>query len=75
MVETIRAIFKWLRSWQHSTMSRRISFLLSLIDNRHLERRFQFRVAVLRWALLAILLAALFAIGREVGWDELKRSL
>ena len=51
--EMIRGLLKWLRAWQHSTMARRVAFLLSLIDNPRKERRFQRRVTLLRWGLIA----------------------
>ena len=73
--ERIRGFFKWLRSWQHSTMTRRVTFLLSLIENPRKERRFQQRITVLRWALLAVLIAALIALGNEVGWNVLLQTL
>src|SRR5262249_12681254 len=31
--ERLRGLFKWLRSWQHSTMARRVNFLMSLIGD------------------------------------------
>jgi STE24 endopeptidase len=75
LAERIRIAFKWLRSWQHSTMSRRVTFLLSLIENPRKERLFQQRVTVLRWALLALLVAALLALGHEVGWETLLQTV
>jgi STE24 endopeptidase len=71
----VRALFKWLRSWLHSTMSRRVAFLQSIIDDPRRERRFQVRVTALRWGLLAALTAALVALGEAVGWKILLQSL
>ncbi len=73
--EMMRGFFKWLRSWQHSTMSRRVEFLLSLIENPRRERQFQWRVTALRWGLLVGLVAALFGLGEAVGWKDLLKEL
>ena len=61
--DMIRGALKWLRSWQHSTISRRVTFLLSLIGDPRRERRFQWRVTLVRWGLLAGLVAALDCTG------------
>jgi STE24 endopeptidase len=71
----LRGLFKWMRSWQHSTMARRVTFLLSLIGNPRKEQRFQWRVTALRWGLLAGLAAALVALGQEIGWSKLLKAL
>ena len=39
--ERIRGFLKWLSSWQHSTMARRVTFLQSLIGDPQRERHFQ----------------------------------
>jgi Zn-dependent protease with chaperone function len=67
----IREFLGWVRAWQHSTMPRRIGFLLSLIDDRGRERRFQRRLLVLRWGLVVGLVSALVVLGEVVGWREL----
>jgi STE24 endopeptidase len=71
----LRGLFAWLRAWQHSTMPRRIAFLQSLIGNPAKEARFQRSVLILRWGLILGLLAALYALGDTVGWDELLQVL
>jgi STE24 endopeptidase len=71
----IRGLLKWLRAWLHSTMPRRITFLQSLIADPRKERRFQIRVTVLRWGLLAILAVALAALGQMVGWSVMLNAL
>jgi len=71
----VRGFFSWLRAWQHSTMSRRVVFLLSLIGDPRKERRFQRAVTVLRWALILGLIATLYALGETVGWHELLQVL
>lgn len=73
--EIIRGLLKWLRAWQHSTMARRVAFLLSLIDNPRKEQHFQHRVTLIRWGLLAALVAALIALGEAVGWEVLVQAL
>jgi Zn-dependent protease with chaperone function len=67
----IRGVLGWLRAWQHSTMPRRVAFLLSLIDHPARERRFQFGVKVLRWGLVVGLAAALAVLGTVAGWQKL----
>jgi Zn-dependent protease with chaperone function len=67
----VRAVLGWLRAWQHSTMPRRIAFLLSLIDDPARERRFQLGVKVLRWGLVVGLVAALAVLGTAAGWPRL----
>jgi len=49
----------WLWSWQHSTIARRVEFLQSVLADRSLERRFQRRVALVKWGLFLGLLAVL----------------
>src|SRR5262249_43818680 len=49
----------WLSSWQHSTIARRVAFLQDVLADPPLERRFQRRVALVKWGLLLGLLAAL----------------
>ncbi len=67
----VKGFFGWLRAWQHSTMSRRVMFLLSLISNPERERRFQRNVTVMRWLLILGLVALLYTLGEAVGWHEL----
>jgi Zn-dependent protease with chaperone function len=59
----------WFQSWQHSTIARRVEFLQRMLDDPALEPRFQRRVALVKWALLLGLGAALGAIGFVRGWD------
>jgi Zn-dependent protease with chaperone function len=49
----------WLSSWQHSTIARRVEFLQDVLRDPAVERRFQWRVALVKWGLLLGLLAAL----------------
>jgi Zn-dependent protease with chaperone function len=68
-------VLSWLRHWVHSTMQRRVNFLLSLIGNPARERRFQRSVAVLRWGLILTLLLTLYALGESVTWQKLLNEL
>lgn len=45
----------FLQSWQHSTIARRVDFLRGLLADPGEERRFQHRVAAVKWGLLAFL--------------------
>lgn len=61
----------WLQSWQHSTIARRVEFLQSLRTDPALEPRFQRRVALVKWALLAGLAGLFVILGMTVGWERL----
>lgn len=67
----LRDVVGWLRAWQHSPMPHRVRFLLSLIEDRGREVRFQRRVALLRWGLVLVLIGALGALGQTVGWRKI----
>ena len=71
----LRAVFAWVRAWQHFTMPRRVAFLMSLIDDPAREPRFQRRVRLLRWGLLLGLAALLVVLGEAVGWRALMQVL
>lgn len=73
--EQIRNLLKWLRSWQHSTMARRVAYLQSLIGDPRKERHFQIRITLLRWGLLVVLAAAVVALGEMVGWSVMLEAL
>jgi Zn-dependent protease with chaperone function len=75
MGEAIRGFLKWLRSWQHSTIARRVDFLVGLSGDPRRERRFQRQVTILRWGLLTVLVAGFIVLCRSVGWDAFKRAL
>ena len=56
----------WLRfvgvvmaTWQHSTMSKRIAFLHTVLENPLVEQRFQRRITCVRWGLALGLLAVI----------------
>jgi Zn-dependent protease with chaperone function len=55
----------WLSSWQHSTIARRVGFLQDVLQDPAVERRFQWRVTLVKWVLLLGLLwvLALLAFG------------
>ncbi len=71
----VRALAALLRAWLHSTIARRVNFLLSLLDDPEREQRFQHRVRLLRWGLLGSLIVALLALGTTVGWNQLIQAL
>jgi Zn-dependent protease with chaperone function len=52
----------FLQSWQHSTIARRVEFLQSMLTDPGVERRFQRRVALFKWALLVLLGGAMALI-------------
>ena len=63
----------WLRSWQHSTISHRIDFLQRVLADRAVERRFQRRVRLIKWALflgMAVLLAIFAFVQEKQGAEE-----
>ncbi|MDY3557824.1 M48 family metallopeptidase [Gemmata sp. JC673] len=70
-----RAVWGWLRAWQHGPMSRRIAYLSDLATRPHDERRFQRRLFALKWVLMLSLLAALVVLGQAVGWRALLEVL
>ena len=47
------------QSWQHGTIARRVAFLYGLLKDPTAEPRFQRRVALVKWGLIAALAAAL----------------
>jgi len=49
----------WLQSWQHSTIAKRVQFLQDMLGDPTLERRFQRRVALVKWLLMLGLVALL----------------
>jgi Zn-dependent protease with chaperone function len=55
----------FLQSWQHSTIARRVGFLQTLLTDPQAERRFQWRVFLVKCGLLA-LLAVVLAIESRV---------
>ncbi len=59
----------FLQSWQHSTIARRVDFLQRMLIDPRVERRFQRRVAVFKWALFLLLGGALTMILLS-GWGS-----
>jgi STE24 endopeptidase len=58
----------WLRSWQHSTIARRIDFLQRVLADRGVERRFQRRVGLIKWLLFLGLGGLLLLLA--LAWDK-----
>jgi STE24 endopeptidase len=67
----LRGVYGWLRAWQHAPMPVRIRFLLSLIENRAKEARFQLRLLIWRWTLVLGLVGTILALGQFIGWRRL----
>ncbi len=67
----LRAVWGWLRAWQHGPMSQRIAYLLGLTDRLADEPRFQRRLFAFKCVLMLSLLVALVALGEAVGWKDL----
>ncbi len=49
----------FLQSWQHGSIARRVAFLYGLLKDPQAERRFQRRVALVKWGMIGALGAAL----------------
>jgi Zn-dependent protease with chaperone function len=68
----------WLSSWLHSTIARRVEFLQRMSSDPRVERRFQRRVALVKWALLlglgAVFITVVLALGPD-GFRTLWQSL
>jgi Zn-dependent protease with chaperone function len=63
----------WLRSWQHSTIASRIDFLQRVLADRSVEKHFQRRVRLIKWALflgMAVLLAIFSIAWQKQSGDE-----
>jgi Zn-dependent protease with chaperone function len=67
----LRFVGVWLATWQHSTIAKRVEFLKTLADDPRRERRFQRRVALLRWGMLALLATSVVAVAGWQGWRAL----
>jgi Zn-dependent protease with chaperone function len=57
----------WLQSWQHSTIAHRVEFLEGVLGAPDLARRFQRRVALIKWALFLGLGLLLVIVIRTTG--------
>jgi Zn-dependent protease with chaperone function len=70
-----RLLTGWLYTWQHSTISKRTAFLERVAKDPALERRFQFRIWALKWAIALGLIGALVGLGMWRGWSVLWLAL
>jgi Zn-dependent protease with chaperone function len=68
-------IVETIDQWIHSTVAKRTDFLLRVIENPEIERRFQRRFYVMRWAIALAILGTIAAIGLWRGWEFLWNSL
>jgi hypothetical protein len=53
----------WLQAWLHGSIARRVEFLQGVLLDRAIAARFQRRVGLLKWALVAVLTAGLVGLG------------
>jgi len=58
----------FLQSWQHSTIARRVAFLDRMLADPRIERHFQWRVALVKWGLFAVLGLILLVLVGTNGW-------
>ena len=65
----------WLAAWLHASVARRVEFLESLLTDGALERRFQRRLGLLKWGLLAGLAGVLLALHLAGYWDAVWSAL
>jgi Zn-dependent protease with chaperone function len=63
----------WLSSWQHSTIAKRVDFLMKICANPALEQHFHYHLRLIKWSivlgLLALLLLANTILGQESFWE------
>jgi Zn-dependent protease with chaperone function len=59
----------FLQSWRHSTIARRVEFLERVLTDPVVERRFQRRVALVKWGLVLGIGAAIGVLVRINGWN------
>ena len=71
----LRFVGVWLSTWQHSTISNRVTFLRTLAEDPARERRFQRRVTALRWSLLGLLTIGVIVIIVSSGWRSLLEAV
>lgn len=63
------------RSWQHGSIQERIRYLLEVLERPELERQFQRRVYLLKWAIIVGLVGSIVAIGSYFGWQEVAKAM
>ncbi len=61
----------WLNAWLHGTIAQRVAFLEGVIGDRQAERRFQRRLGLLKWGLLAGLTLGLVVLVAG-HWEEIR---
>ncbi len=71
----LRRLLALLRSWQHGSIDERIRYLRRVLERPDLERGFQWRAYVLKWAIVAAHVAAIVAIGSYFGWKEVAKAM
>jgi Zn-dependent protease with chaperone function len=63
-----------LNAWLHGTIARRVEFLETVLLDRRAERQFQRRLTLLKWGLLAGLVAALLALTAGY-WEQIRSAV
>ena len=63
------------RSWQHGSIQERIRYLLEVLERPEIERQFQWRVYLLKWAIVVGLVASIAGIGSYFGWKEVAKAM
>jgi Zn-dependent protease with chaperone function len=58
----------FLQSWQHGTIARRVAFLERVLADHAVARRFQWRVALVKWGMFLALGAMLVILAGANGW-------
>jgi STE24 endopeptidase len=64
----------WLNAWLHGTIARRVEFLEGVIADRRAERRFQWRLGLLKWGLLTGLVTGLVVLAAG-HWDAISKAV
>jgi STE24 endopeptidase len=67
----LRLVGIGLATWQHSTIAKRVTFLRTLAEDPKRERRFQWGVTALRWALLLALVGGVLGVAVLSGWRSM----
>ncbi len=73
--QIIHTFVEAIDQWIHSTIARRTGFLQRVMENPEVERRFQRRFLIMRWAIAMVILGIITTVGFWRGWDVLWKSI